>query len=325
MLTDFIPERSKFSLIAVRNAYTDFTDSNDFSTQLSDGIWVFSKVPVDIDEGWKKWIGSLRYEEFEEANLVFIYSEKSDNPEILDAQHISLGNKLSQFFNVLQLDGVLEYQVSNLILGSYYNKRSEIRQMAKLPLFYRTKGYSPLPLNVNKLEKAVLMRNGLEQIDSATGSFVRLIRGWNVLMDGLQKNIGEERIHQFVRSLEALILPEVGKTKKQFIHRCQTFATANPDNSKIINESFELRSMCEHLNDWKPALDSYPEDQRESLALLRTRQMERLTCFAYSRILENLSVRNSFNTEIEMQAFWKMQEKKRIKIWGNQLDLKAVS
>ena len=119
--------------------------------------------------------------------------------------------------------------------------------MAKLPLFYRTKGYSPLPLNVNKLEKAVLMRNGLEQIDSATGSFVRLIRGWNVLMDGLQKNIGEERIHQFVRSLEALILPEVGKTKSNLFIRCQTFATANPDNSKNLNESFELRSMCEHL------------------------------------------------------------------------------
>jgi len=325
MLTDFIPEKSKFSLIAVRNAYTDLTDSDDFSFQLSDGIWVLSKVPVDIDKGWKEWIGSLHYKEFEEANLVFIYSGKSDNPGILDAHHNSLGNKLSQFFNVLQLDGVLEYQVSNLILGSYYEKRSEIRQMAKLPLFYRTKGYSPLPLNIDKLEKAVLMIKGLEQIDRTTGSFVRLIRGWNVLMDGLQKNIGEERIHQFARSLEALILPDVGKTKRQFIHRCQTFAIANPDNNKILNETFDLRSMCEHLNDWKPALGSYPEDQRESLALLRTRQMERLTCFAYSRILENISVRKNFDSEIEMQAFWKMHEKTRIKIWGNQLDLKAVS
>jgi hypothetical protein len=325
MLSDFIPEKSKFALIAVRNAYTDFTDSNDFSTQLSNGIWVLSKVPIDIDKGWKEWIGSLQSKELQEANLVFIFAEKSDNPEILDAHHNSLGNILSQFFNVLQLDGVLEYKVSNLILGSYYDKRSEIRQMAKLPLFYRTKGYTPLPLNVKKLEKAVLRRKSLEQIDSTSGSFVRLIRGWNVLMDGLQKNIGEERIHQFVRSLEALILPDVGKTKRQFIHRCQTVAIANPDNSQILNEAFELRSMCEHLNDWKPALDLYPEDQREGLALLRTRQMERLTSFAYSRILEDVSVRKHFDSEKEMQAFWKMQEKTRIKMWSSQLDLKAVT
>jgi hypothetical protein len=325
MLSDFIPEKSKFALIAVRNAYTDFTDSNDFSTQLSNGIWVLLKVPIDIDKGWKEWIGSFQYKELQESNLVFIFVEKSDNPEILDAHHNSLGNMLSQFFNVLQLDGVLEYKVSNLILGSYYDKRSEIRQMAKLPLFYRTKGYTPLPLNVKKLEKAVLRRKSLEQIDSASGSFARLIRGWNILMDGLQKDIGEERIHQFVRSIEALILPDVGKTKRQFIHRCQTFAIANRDNSQILNEAFELRSMCEHLNDWKPALDLYPEDQREGLALLRTRQMERLISFAYSRILEDISVRKHFDSEKEMQAFWKMQEKTRIKMWGSQLDLKAVT
>lgn len=263
MISDLIPDKSKFALIAVKDAYTDFSDSEDFSIQLSDGILVRSKIPVDMDKGWKEWIGSLRFKEFEEADLVLICSEKSDNPEILDAHHNNLGNKLTQFFNVLQLDGVLEYCVSNLILGSFYDERFEIRQMAKLPLFFRTKDYTPLPLSVKTLEKAVLMRKSLEEIGSITDSYVRLIRGWNVLMDGLQRNAGEERIHQFVRALEALILPDVGKTKRQFIHRCQTFTNANSNNNLVLNEAFNLRSMSEHLNDWEPALDSYPEDQEK--------------------------------------------------------------
>jgi hypothetical protein len=324
MLTDFIEDKSKFSLIAVKDAYTDFPNSEDFITELSDGTRVLSKVPLEIDKGWQKWIGSLRYEEFEKANLVFVYSEKSDNPEILDATHNRLSNKLIQLFNILQLDDVLEYQVSNLIIGSYYDNRFEIRQMAKLPQFFWSKGYSPQPLVQNRIERAILLREGLNQIDSIADSFDRVIRGWNILIDGLQKNSGEERIHQFVRSLEALILPDVGKTKKQFIHRCQTFTSSNPDNSKILKEAFELRSMCEHLNDWKPVLDSYPEDTREKIAYLRTRQMEKLACFVYSKILENVLVRTNFITENAMQAFWKMQEEKRIEIWGDQIDLKTA-
>jgi hypothetical protein len=320
-----ITGKSKFALIAIKNAYTDFTPSDNFSHKLKDGTWILSKVPVEIDKGWREWIGSLRYDSFLKSNLVFLTAEPSENPGILDAHHKRLGDRLSQLFNVLQLQGVIEYQDSNLIIGSFYDKRSELRQMAKLPVFYRTKGYIPPPVDVSKLENTVLMRKALEQIDKFDGAFIRFIRGWNILMDGLQKNNGEGRIHQFVRSLEALILPNIGKTKRQFVHRCQTFAVAHQENNQILTEAFDLRSMSEHLNDWQTALSSYPEDQREDLALLRTRQMERLACFAYARILENRIARCHFESEIEMEAFWRMQENKRIQIWGNQLDLRSVA
>jgi hypothetical protein len=323
MLTNPIPEKSKFALIAVKNAYTQLS-SKGFPPQLSDGTWVLQKIPVDIDKGWKEWIGALRYKEFKEANLVLICAQRSKNPEILDAHHKKLGNKLSLFFNTMHLDGVLGYQVSNLILGSYYDNRFEIRQMSKLPMFYRTKGYRASRLTVRRLEKAVFVRKSLQEIDVVADSFTRLIRGWNVLMDGLQSNAGQERIHQFVRALEALILPDIGKTKKQFVQRCQTFTTANPNNDLVLKEAFDLRSMSEHLNDWKLALALYAENQREDLALLRTRQMEKLACFAYSRILKNKTIRNHFSSEAAMGSFWHEQASKRMTTWGNQLDLASV-
>ena len=323
MLNNIIPKNSKFALIAVENAYLQ-SNSKGFPSQLSDGTWVLQKIPMDIDKGWKEWIGELRYNEFKEANLILICAKRSNNPEILDAQHARLRENLHLFFNAIHLTGILGYKVSNLILGSYYDNRSEIRQMAKLPMFYRTKGYKPSRLTLRRLEKAVFVKKSLQEISVHAVPFKRIIRGWNVLIDGLQSNTNKERIHQFVRALEALITPEIGRTKRQFVYRCQTFTIENSNNELILKEAFDLRSMFEHLNDWEPALASYKKNTREDLALRRTRQMEKLACFAYSQILENRTLRNHFSSETKIRAFWHEQASQRRRIWGNHLDLLSV-
>lgn len=323
MKINLIPEKSKFALIAVKDAYIQLS-SKDFPVQLSDGTLLLQQIPVDIDKGWKEWIGSLRYKEFEKANLILIRAQRSKNPEILDAHHNKLGKELTLMFNAMHINGVLSHQASNLILGSHYDTRFEIRNMTYLPMFYRTKGYRPSRLTVARLEKAVFLKKSLQEIDDLSDSYTRFTRGWNVLIDGLQKKAGEERIHQFVRALEALIFPDIGKTKKQFVDRCQTFTTANSNNELVLKEAFDLRSKCEHLNDWKPALATYPENQREDVAFLRTRQMEKLACFAYSRVLENRSIRNHFSSEVTVNSFWHELTSKRMKIWGSQLDLASV-
>ena len=53
---------------------------------------------------------------------------------------------------------------------------------------------------------------------------VRIFRGWWALTSALQQFYASDRIHGFVRALEAVIYPEIGKTEKQFIHRCSLFA-----------------------------------------------------------------------------------------------------
>jgi len=286
--------QGKFALVAVENVYTDFPDDKDYKHQLSDGTWICARVPVTIDTHWKEWIGTIRLERLGNSNLIMIVSEGSANPQLLDEHHEKLKKRLSRTFSLLQLSGVLEYGGANLLCGSYFDGKSEIRQMSKFPFFYQTRGYSRTPVTIRRLEKAVQLRKALEEMDSSPDDWKRLKWGWRVLMDGLQKEHGQERIHQFVRSLEALILPEIGKTKRQFTHRCQTFAKANPHTNQILEEAFELRSMAEHLNDWEQALGSYPKDDREIVALHRTRQMEQLATFAYSHILESDTIRNHF-------------------------------
>lgn len=226
--------QGKFALVAVENAYTYFPDDKDYRHQLSDGTWVFNRIPVAIDGYWKQWIGTIRLGQLQNSNLIIIVSESSTTPQVLDEHHKRLNKKLLQTFNLLQLSGILEYEGANLLCGSFFDAKSEIRQMSELPFFNQTRGYTRTPVTIDRLQQAIQLRKGLEEMDFTPDEFKRLKWGWKVLIDGLQKEHGEERIHQFVRSLEALILPEIGRTKRQFTHRCQTFAKAGPNTKQIL-------------------------------------------------------------------------------------------
>jgi len=150
-----------------------------------------------------------------------------------------------------------------------------------------------------------------------------VIRGINVLFSGLQEHVGQERVHQFVRAIEALLLPDTGKTKKQFVSRCQTFASPGPDTVSVLQEAFDMRSDTEHLQDWNRAVLAHPVARREDVCLQRTRQMEQLACGAYSRLLQNAALWAYFHSDADIADFWKLPEDHRRAAWGPPLDISA--
>jgi len=319
-------EQAKYALVAVNMAYTDLPQDKDWKYKLSDGTWIICQMPVSIEAFWKEWIGTIGLEALEESNLIMLCSESSTtDPMVLGEHGERLKKRISDIFYLLQLSGILGYEEANLLCGSFFEGKSNVRQMGEFFPFYPTKGHTLVPVNIKRLEKAAQLSKTFEEIDSIPDDFKRLKWGFWVLMDGLQKKHGEERIHQFVRSLEALILPEIGRTRAQFVHRCQTFAKASHNTKQILEEAFDLRSMAEHLNDWEQALNSHPRDDRETVALHRTRQMEQLASFAYSHILESRTVLNHFINEKKLGQFWgDKDDKDRRNIWGTQLDLTLI-
>jgi hypothetical protein len=78
-------------------------------------------------------------------------------------------------------------------------------------------------------------------MDADKAQYRRVIRGMNTLFNSL-KETGQDRLHQFVRSLEALILTDIGRTEKQFEHRCHIFARAGNDIRGLLLECFDMRS-----------------------------------------------------------------------------------
>jgi hypothetical protein len=310
--------KGKFALLAVNNVYTNLPAT---AIQLSDGTWVMPAVPVADLGIWKEWLGSVRMERLGRANLVLFVEEASHNPEIVDEVHQRLDKTLSDLFYMLHLrPGIEVAEGADLLCGSSIDGVPGIRQMSQMPKFHQSKGWRRAPITTDWLEEGLVLRAGVTAMDADRNLFRRVVRGLVTLFKGLQET-GQDRLHQFVRSLEGLILPDIGSTQKQFAHRCQTFARAGDDTRSLLLEAFEMRSDTEHLNPWDEAVQSYPADQREDVCWHRTRQVEHLACDAYSRLLRDAALRTHFRTEAEMAAFWKLPDNQRRTTWGKPLDV----
>jgi hypothetical protein len=310
-------DKGKFALLALNNVYVDRLSA---AFRLSDGTWAMPGVPVPDLGIWKDWIGSLRIEGLEKANLVLFVEEASDNPEILDDVHHRLGNDLKRFFSLLHLRSGIECESADLLRGSSEQGVARIRQMSQLRRFYQNKGYRREPITKDWLEDTIALRVGVSTIEAQRPEFQRIMLGLNILFDGLRHQTGQDRLHQFVRSLEALILPDIGRTKREFVHRCQTFARAGEDTRALLLEAFAMRSDTEHVNPWDGAVDD-PADQRENVCWQRTRQIEQLACETYSRLLRAVGLRDHFRTDTAISAFWKMPDDQRRALWGKPVDI----
>jgi hypothetical protein len=310
--------KAKFALLAVNNVYTNLPAT---AFQLSDGTWVMPTVPVADLGIWKEWLGSVRMERLGRANLVLFVEEASHNPEIVDEVHQRLDKTLSDLFYMLHLrPGIEVAEGADLLWGSSVGGVPGIRHMSQMPKFHQSKGWRRAPITADWLEEGLIFRAGVTAMDADRNLFRRVVRGLVTLFKGMQET-RQDRLHQFVRSLEGLILPDIGSTQKQFAHRCQTFARAGDDTRTLLLEAFEMRSDTEHLNPWDEAVQSYPAEQREDVCWHRTRQVEHLACDAYSRLLRDAALRTRFRTETEMAAFWKLPDDQRQTIWGKPLDV----
>ena len=312
-------EESKFALLTVNNVYTDLPTS---AFQLCDGTWIMPGVPVPDLGIWRKWLGSIRLERLGRANLVLFVEEPSDNPWIFDDVHHRLSDTLGLLFYMLHLRVGIEDDGADLLVGSSVNAVPEIRRVSQMPTFYRSQGRPRAPITRDWLEDSRVLRDAVAPIKDDMTQFRRVIRGLNTLFKGLKEKTGQDRLHQFVRSLEALILPKIGKTKDQFVHRCQTFARACDDTRTLLLEAFEMRSDTEHLNPWDNSLkNKYLPNKREDVCWHRTRQIEHLACDAYSRLFRDPALRKHFRTKDAITAFWKLPDGQRRGFWGTPLDI----
>ena len=156
-----------------------------------------------------------------------------------------------------------------------------------------------------------------------SSGFERFKRGFHAWESANKENFVDGRLHQFARSIEALLKPETGKTQRQFVHRCQTFIGSGQLQQELLEEIYELRSSTEHLNNHLDVLPAYPASQQERIARLRGFQMETIANNSYSRLLAKPSLLKIFRSDSTIGDFWKLNDGERSSIWGNAIDLAA--
>src|ERR1700741_2839267 len=259
-----LQDGDKFAFLLLNNVHVNFP--NGLPTRLKDGTWVLDRYPASPDLHWESMVGSIRFREIQEANLILARVTKGE-PHILTQKDHDAGEELAQLHALVQLGGVAEHNAANLVIGSVDSGNTYIRRLSAIEKFHPTRGYVRIPITLDRLEQANNLALIVRSAKMSASSFGRFGRGLHYLLNGLREASGQDRLHHFVRALEALILPEPGVTRRQFVHRCQLFAMASPDATTALEQSYDMRSDAEHLHDWDRSLQEMGPEKPEDVAL----------------------------------------------------------
>jgi hypothetical protein len=93
----------------------------------------------------------------------------------------------------------------------------------------------------------------MEHIYAGRPDFRRLRAGLNAVITGVEEPMANERLHQFVRALDGLMMIPWGGGKGVFAQRGATFVCGT-DLPNVLEELYKLRNAQEHMNDFKTVL-----------------------------------------------------------------------
>lgn len=292
---------------------------------LTDGTTVSPGTASILDDWWRSQLGEILFDQLQRrCNLVLIRHRQSRNLALLDQENTELYEEAFRLFCLLQLFGVPAYDRAFGLNGFAEGERVTIRQVGEIERFYPTVDSPRLPVTIRRLSDAADTSRIWRELIDVSQDFARVRRGLALLLDGLRQSFGQERLHQYIRAIEAAILPEPGKTRKQFVSRCQTFAGVGLEIASALGEAFDMRSAVEHVHEWDRALEAHPAAEREPLAMKRTRQIEFLACGIYRRILTTPVLRDHFRSDESIRSYWSLPNDYRRSVWGEALDVREV-
>ena len=312
----------KFSCIALENIATD--ESLNSPVDLHDGFWALPEPPFGLDDRWRGWIGSIRSESIDRCNLFLVATLPSKTPDILDGENQQLGRRLNGLFYGLLLQGLPDHIDGFTLTGARTGDQVEIRSMSKLRDHYHSRPKERVRIKAATCHVAKSFMEGYEAL-AASKDFARFKRGMRAVIRGLREGEVEDRIHEYVRALEALVKPEIGASARQFAHRCMTFTGANEATRRILEDGYAIRSAVEHMHGMAVALGDYPEGQHEAIGLTRLRQLEALALGVYLRAVTSSAHGSIFRTDADIDLFWGLRDDERRRAWGTPVTIAGIS
>lgn len=269
-----LPVGNKFSCIALANARV--VRELRASIELGDEMWILFEPPFELAPHWQEWIGTVRAEYLSRANLVVLTHHPSSSAGIVDGENEALTKKCLSLLYALFVAEVFHHDGGLILSGANVDGTVNVRQVSNLETLYRPNGVSTVRVDAALVQKASAIAGGMRAVYTPGGHSKRLHRGFHAWIKGIMEFYGDDRLHQFVRAVEAVIMPAIGKSKKQFVHRGQVFAGNSTTARTLLGELYDLRGQAEHLHLFDAVLAVHPQNERESIALRRAYQAQLL-------------------------------------------------
>ncbi len=262
---------------------------------------------------WKEWVGSIEWESLKRSNAVLEIKRTSATSEIQDHESEELLNKLQTAWVALKLTAPVHTERSFKTCGYTIEEKLRVNHYEDLAKWYLP-GYDEHhegqvgiieKIDESRLKQWRALYKTMRFLQSRRkdNEYLRVWLGLRSFEKACSEYYLEYRLPFFVRSLEALILPEQGKTANQFKSRVAKWWSKdiNPkvfigDSQKILGEIYDMRCDFDHLHGLK---ESYTSIQQ-----LRAYQCEQLARRAYQGILLNEKDFLLFKDNEGVKQFW---------------------
>src|SRR5258708_33178758 len=136
---------------------------------------------------------------------------------------------LSPFYALFMVE-VFRPEGGIALSGENLNGLVDVRQPSRIAEHYPLAQFQFAPLRTVHFRRMARIAEGIRAVHIPGTETNRLQRGFHAWIRGVQELYGDERLHQFVRAIEAIVKPNEGSGRKEFRLPGQLFVGWCPQN-----------------------------------------------------------------------------------------------
>jgi len=321
MITYRVESREKYALIAIPQLLVRIDISGEL--QVEPDLWVNTTFPFNLADHWKEWIGSIATSELEMAQLFLLTKGPSAEPETLDGDNRKYQLRIYKFYQGLMLSGFLRCDGQPLLLtGASQKGNIDVREYRGLPNPHYIPG-SPIDnIDIGRLNLVAKLASAIDIIPRK-GKYDRFNHVFSIFFAGIESEAADESLHHFVRCIEGFIFPEPGKTRKRFLSRTELFI--GPGHHQLLGELFDIRSSVEHLHSSIRDINGSTDREKWLTLFERAYEAGAIARYCIRTFLLNPGLWKHFEDDNALNLFWSLPDKDRRKLWGDPLDIQAIT
>jgi hypothetical protein len=307
----WIDDGQKYAVIALSVKLDDPVPLH----EVTPNHWAFADARFDMPAHWREWLGTIRTEEVEDSNLFLLSKMQSQVPEVVDAETSELKRHTGHFYAGLLLASPFAPAHKPVMLAGYchrgeINVRSQDDYDPAIPSMVRH--YPPVTLAELQLAAKIASQIAAIETTPLAGGHWRLFRVLHLYLETRSIRDNMDRLHQYCRCIEGLIVSEPGQGKSRF--KSRTELLIGPRHHTLMGETYDVRSDVEHLYENKH-LEAFNRAARLEL-VKKLEIMEYIARSALVRILLDNKLWSHFANTDALKAFWAMGENERRTLWG---------
>jgi len=313
--TYWIGEGEKYALVALAVSLDNAVPLQ----QMTPNHWAFADERFDMPPHWREWLGTIRTQEVEGSNLFLLSKMRSQAPEVVDPETAELKRHAGHFHAGLLLASPFAPAHKPVMLAGYrqngeINVRSQDDYEPAIPSMVRQ--YPAVTLA--ELQLAAKIASQIAAIETAplNGGHWRLFRVFHLYLEARAIRDNMDRLHQYCRCIDGLIVSKQGEAKAQFKSRTELFI--GPRHHTLMGDTYAVRSDVEHLHENRH-LEVFDRAVRLEL-VKKLEMMEYIVRSALVRILLEPKLWPHFGNTPALQAFWALEKTEQRKLWGDIID-----